>query len=185
MALQRTGPPILSRSLALNLASQQQMACFGRPKQRFDLRSIFACRVDLEPKWKRHLQTHAPADRSKYRKELLNTYTYRTTPHHFFIIVPRVTLLVIYITPIRIPHAAFHARGSNIMPCYVCDEWALAGAPPWAMPVVVPQFHGPLVVPCWIWCNRFERDWGEGWICLCCLVCYRKWEQRRGGAAGG
>ena len=98
--------------------------------------------------------------------------------------------------PTYITHTA---SGSSIggMPCYICGSWPL---PPLAsvtwvvdgqveLPLPGTVMHAP-PVPLWIWCDRWERQWGEGWACLCNLVCPRTWElqqdvRQRRAAAGG
>ena len=62
---------------------------------------------------------------------------------------------------------------SSIMPCYLCGRWmGPPGVPPWAFPVVPAWPHDLVAAPngCWLWSERCG-----GWICLCTLVCYRKW----------
>ena len=61
----------------------------------------------------------------------------------------------------------------RIMPCHVCGNWmGPPGVPPWAFPVVFPSWPYLHQSPngCWLWSERCG-----GWICLCTMVCYRKW----------
>ena len=74
-----------------------------------------------------------------------------------------------------------------LMPCLVCGQWmGPAGAPPWAFPVVAawPPLPGGVWGGAWLWSDRHG-----GWICLCTIVCYRKFmraeEHHRRAEAGG
>ena len=82
------------------------------------------------------------------------------------------------------------------MPCYICGRW---GQPPLATltwlsdsndpdgwydpPPPGAIIHRPSA-PLWLFCDRWERQWGTGWICLCTLVCVRKWERAQSERAG-